>query len=308
MLGPVPADGKTPFFLATVSGGNFYVLNSWQNPTTSQALVYYFDPTYLDSQSGEPAAYSPPYFTATSSGGEIFTLKDVTVQPQGGIETRFRSNRSGGGLSLQASVEPPTVSHGNPVALIFSPNGAAPWQSQLLTGVSYSISDPSSGEVVSFYSGAVPPLPPYGSPSPPFLGNNVFVLPLDWYFSALGKCVAGGNVLQSAYCSTPPFSTSAGCQSGGRGWTEIGQCQEGVVYEYCPPGQQCGQNNCNGPCPRKEVCQLGESEDFSCRQSPQEEKEKVILTAGSVVLVSGFVIILIVGGLFLYAIIKKSSK
>jgi hypothetical protein len=87
--------------------------------------------------------------------------------------------------------------------------------------------------------------------------NNLIILPVLWYFNCM---TSGGtttfdrineplNSVINWFCVANPGTTGcSGIMVANNAWTNIPDCSNGVHYMYCPVDQNCGNNNCNGPC------------------------------------------------------------
>ena len=77
-------------------------------------------------------------------------------------------------------------------------------------------------------------------------------LPVTWYFNCVnGDCDrvnVPSNSLEIWSCLINPNIQGCVTEQPILGWTNIADATNGKAYLYCPVGDFCGNNNCNGPC------------------------------------------------------------
>jgi hypothetical protein len=86
----------------------------------------------------------------------------------------------------------------------------------------------------------------------PFYSNivkNVYIIPQKIYYNNSGTCSIPKDPSYTIWMNTPPPSGA----SQSFYWSNLNDCNVDVPYEYCTITQTCGDENCKGICPSKQM-------------------------------------------------------
>ena len=147
-----------------------------------------------------------------------------------------------------------------------------PWQAPtvFLGGVDYSMKTKSGATgLVQFVE-----KPAKTGDTGPFVFQ---ILPVTWYTNCSnGTYISPQNVFESLLdwaCSYNSGLTGCEIVPPGitDGWTTLADCNAGVVYNYCPQGDYCGNGNCNGPCSASyDNCEIPDGSNYKCVIDPKK--------------------------------------
>lgn len=84
-------------------------------------------------------------------------------------------------------------------------------------------------------------------------------------------------------------------------WASVSDCQNGIFYNYCGVGSNCGTQNCNGICSDStEICEPNSSGTYACKFSTSTLSRK-----DWIIIVTIIVIFLLLLLLILFAVSRK---
>ena len=248
LLGPI--DTGDSFMITSIRGGQPFVLNG---APFENGLVYYWE-SNLDTI---VASTTLGVFRAQ---GTIDALTIMDTINSGGIA--FRSN----GTTIGNATVPATLKMQQPnFANWFPPD-------IFLSSVPYTILN-SSGVTANVLTA----VPGTGGTGPTIPANNIIILPVLWYFN----CTSSGAydvynqplaTLVNWFCVVTP--NNPGCTGivlTDSGWTNLPDCMVGNSYTYCPVGDQCGTDNCKGPCSViYDDCKFSAGSNYVCVFDPEK--------------------------------------
>lgn len=286
VLGPI--DNGSSFMLASVQNGVPYILNAAPFGT---GIIYYWE-------SDLKIIYAAPTLPVFSAQGTP-SAANIT------------DSVNGGGIAFRSDA----ITLGNadtPTALKFSQTSYATWwpPDTFLSGAVYTIFN-SAGATAGILTNAA-------GTGASLAANNVIILPVNWFFS----CTSSGS-----YDSITAPSSSAvnwACVINGSdpackdlssivksGWTNLADCQNGVVYKYCTTSQTCGVSNCNGPCSvlYDDCTYSSSSSNYSCVFNPEKfvTETKWYTTPWFIGIVIGIAALILVIVIIMFAVLRHGK-
>jgi len=208
-----------------------YTLNSYPGVTgsTGPSTLLILD-SNIDNTSSDSGTV--PIFNVTGSGTQV-NFNSVNL----------------GGLGFNADNQALITVGSEPLSPINTTY--APWGSPniLLSGVQYQLQNVSGSSLIFNYGS----ISDGGTVSIVDTTTSVIILPVQWFFGCQNGNAGfenndAGNSILSAYCAlNSGASTCTQNQVQTQGWTTLGDCENGVTYQYCTVGNFCGQS-CKGPC------------------------------------------------------------
>lgn len=246
LLGPILTN--TSFFIVSIQNGKPNVLVS--APIT-RGIQYYWESNINNlSSTIQPVVFS--------SQGTLDSLIITDITNNGGIG--FREDT----ITIGHSLSPSTLKMSQPLFNNWLPPNI------FLSSVNYTIFNSSGG--IGYIQ-----ISPITNPTEAPLtipANNIIILPIIWYFN----CTSDGrydiinqpsNSLINWFCLVDPnISQCSNITLAPGGWTNLSDCTNGVVYNYCAVNAICGTNNCNGPCPSfYDNCEYSAG-NYSCTFDP----------------------------------------
>lgn len=295
-------------------GDNFCIVSQRNN--TVYALSVYTD------SSGEQTMYmdSAIFTTANPSVSvpTVFAFQNSSTSQNGlGGNMSFTTTSDVGmGVTGVTGTTGPTQMVATAVSgigtIINVSQSSYSYPAYLLSGVSY---QPTTVGVTGSSGGSSPLLfqysDSYDSSNAPILqGPSSFPL----YFIPENNCVqctssnpmcgtgsgAAQSALLNAYCIFNEGSDSCtGLPT--QIWASASDCQNGIFYNYCGVGSNCGTQNCNGLCSDStEICEPNSSGTFACKFSTStlSKKDWIIIT----IIIVIFILLLL---LILFAVSRK---
>lgn len=250
LLGPVTAGAS--FMFASLQNGVPFILNSI---SMTGGIVYYWESNLstiaIDKHMG--------IFTTQGS------LDRMTIHDFG----------NGGGINFLPNST--TITHAiDPAFVMMSQPSFANWPPPdlFLSAVPYTLFT-ATGATASIFTA----IPGTGGTGPTIPANNLIILPVIWYFNCSNS---GGKVTYDTidipvnsvinwFCVANASTTGCtGIEIAPNGWTNIADCSVGHQYSYCPTGDVCGNDNCNGPCPSSfDDCSFSNSQ-YVCTFDPNK--------------------------------------
>lgn len=254
--------GLTPgdnVILVYSKGQTLYVLNSYRDSSNLLRLI--FDSGVVANVNRGKAASTVPVFVL--SGKSYSSVKfNLANLGGGGLSA---DNQGKAGISTVA----PTLS----VSLVPFSDWKPP--NLILSGAPYTIQT-SSNVTITFDVGS---LSSTGVPTIAFTTTTTNIFPVVWYYNCANSKFNTINTVESTICSiycevnvSDPIcinGTSGVCADAPtQGWTTQDACFDNIVFQYCPAGQACGYQNCNGPCTNDLYsCELVNSSNYQCKFS-----------------------------------------
>lgn len=244
--------------LAYSKGQTLYILNSYRNSANLLQLI--FDSNVITSVNSGKAASTVPVFTL--SGTSYSSVKFNLVNLGGGglsADTQGKAGLSTVAPTLNMSLVP--FSDWRPPNLLLS---GAPYG--ILIGANTTI----TFDVGNITSTGVNILDST---------KTVYVFPVVWFFNCVDNKFNTVNTVETTVCSiycevnvSDPIcvnGTSGICsEAPTQGWTTQEECFDNIVFQYCPAGQQCGYQNCNGPCANDLYsCEIVNTNSYKCEFS-----------------------------------------
>lgn len=226
LIGPI--DTGSSFMIASIQNNIPFILNGTPFQT---GLLYYWESNLTTILSSTNLGI----FTAQ---GTLDSLIITDTVNGGGIS--FRSD----GTTIGNAIIPATIKMSQPLFTNWFPPDI------FLSAVIYSIFNSSSGATATILTAP----PGTGGTGPTIPANNIIILPVLWYFN----CTQSGSYdiinqplssIINWFCIITPGNTGCiGIDIAKGGFTNLPDCIIGNNYAYCPTGDICGNNNCNGPC------------------------------------------------------------
>lgn len=227
LIGPVETGAS--FMIASIQNNQPYILNG---APYNNGTIYYWESNLSTILIGSELGI----FTAESSSQTQDTVNITMKDTVNGGSVGFRSD----GVTIGNGSQPSTLK--------FQQGIYANWWSPdiFLSAVPYTIFNTAgqTAGILTTPSGTGTTIP----------ANNIIILPVLWYFN----CTNNGsyNVINAPldtvtnwFCLVNPnISQCARVSIAGSGWTNLNDCTIGNKYLYCPVGDICGYNSCNGPC------------------------------------------------------------
>lgn len=227
--------GNVPFILGPVQTGSSFMIVSIQNSQPfllnsfpfNNGILYYWESNFT-------SIVSQGAFPVFSAEGTLDSLTITDTINTGGIA--FRSD----GITLGNAGVPAQIKMSQPLYANWFPPDI------FLSRVVYTFAN-SANQTANI-------LTTTSATGPTISANNIIILPVIWYFNCTNSgsyfninqpidsvinwfCLVNSNLTG---CSQFNITTS--------GWTNLSDCTVGNNYNYCPQGEICGTDNCNGPC------------------------------------------------------------
>jgi len=240
-------------------GQTLYVLNSYRD--SSNLLRIIFDSNVVASVNNGRVASTVPVFSLSGTSFENIKFNLV--------------NLGGGGLSAdsQGKAGLATVAPTLNMSLVPFSDWRPP--NLILSGAPYNVQI-GSNTFITFDIGSISST---GVPSVIDSTQTVNIFPVVWYYGCANNKFNVVNTTEETICSiycevnvSDPIcinGTSGVCADAPtQGWTTQDACFDNVVFRYCPAGQQCGYQNCNGPCSNNLYnCDLVNNSNYKCEFS-----------------------------------------
>jgi len=292
------------------TGDNFCIVSQRNN------IVYALS-VYTDSSGNETMYMDSAVFTTVNSSVSVptvFAFQNSSASQNGlGGNMSFTTTSDVGmgvtGVTGDTGMVATAVSGVGTVINVSQSSYSYP--AYLLSGVSY---QPTTVGVTGS-TGSSPLLFQYSnsyssSNAPNLEGPAAFPL----YFIPENNCVectssnpmcatgtgAATSALLNAYCIFNEGSDSCtGLPT--QMWASTSDCQNGIFYNYCGVGSNCGTQNCNGLCSDStEICEPNSSGTFACKFSSSTLSKKDWIIIITVIII--FVLLLL---LILFAVSRK---
>lgn len=223
LLGPIVSGA--PFMMVSIQGpqNTAYILNG---APLGQGVIYYWEsnPNNLTKML--------PIFTSSGTAGSV-TISDST---------------NGGGIAFRTDGK--TIGNAaSPIPIKMDQTTYAPWwpPDTFIYGPFYTIfnSRGATGLVLTANASTAPTIP----------ANTILILPVTWYFNCSSSGTYDTITIPSSsllnwFCNVESSQQFCDGVTTIKGWTNITDCTNGFIYKYCPVGQNCGNNTCQGPCPQ----------------------------------------------------------
>lgn len=239
------------------SGGKPFIVNAVNVSSTSSNILYYLEGSLLNIQ----VSSLLPAFRINAVGlpGNPTTVT-FADQVNGGGLVIGGSNANGNTLLLANGTVPA------PITIAQTPRTGgqlASWRSPVvaLSNVQYSLQNSTNNISLilngpSFTDGN-------NNPTSTTPAGSLYIIPINWF----ANCSGGKSDIVSTafgaasnwYCnidSTDGFCI-LGNIIGSQGWTQLTDCESGLVYPYCTVDETCGTQGCRGICSQPYLnCQI----------------------------------------------------
>lgn len=265
IVGPLPAG--TSFMMGTYLSIQLFILTAVKK---DKRLIYQLE-------------LADDILTMDIEGVGIFTASGTTDN------ITIKDSANGGGLAMDGNE---LVNSFTPQSFKMIQSAYQPWNPPdlLLSRVIYSLYTSDGKQIVipTFEEGSI-------------LADSIFAIPVTWHFnqgSPGSNCLVvkeASVAIEEWECTAAPNNKSCNSFAPVKfGWTNFPDCEDGIAYQYCSSGTNCGDTSCKGPCTNKKVCDYDSGDKlYNCGNDPSDWWKSGWFI-GTIVGVGAFILIMII--------------